>query len=434
MGSRSHTTGQGFQPGLIGKRTIAAVLASERQAGADNRYALYVAPLGNGEHLVRNPCNETPYKVGSTLGGQTFKAGQVVFLGSNAGTPGEVIIGLPPPGRGGGSEFAIAGQVRRQRFNVAPLCPLPPTGHSYLAILDDGSNFRAWLYADGEHQETLGTGSLPLSFALTSSLQRAPVSGQLVTYMGVPSSPTMRFCTLDCEAGDSTSYSVSAPGMISSAAVVSDGSWIYFRAASSISNWQHSAQLYRVPILTDGTVSGSFGAVMPALEYGAPFAFDAALSLNSSLLDLGAGDFAILGTYGGSPAALLYQSGVWAVELRELVGMSNSPGYPVGGSGSAVHRGDTGGLYSGRPVVFEPGGEREIIPEVDHAAYEPVIGEYLAPSPSGSDVVLYTEAAGILRLPVAEPLAPLLATCGPAVVTVNLAPGGYRPSHVFPLD
>lgn len=76
-----------------------SVLAHDQQRTADVREAIYIKPLGNRQHLVRNKgTNTRAYRVGSNLPGLTFPAGEVVQLMSNTGHPGENIVSLAPPG------------------------------------------------------------------------------------------------------------------------------------------------------------------------------------------------------------------------------------------------------------------------------------------------------------------------------------------------
>jgi len=130
MGGSGHSQRQPATVRSLAQRSLASLLDSRRQTEADIRPAIYVRPLDPRYHIVKNACNDQPYVVGSAVGRRTFTPGQVVFLGSHAGHPGEVIIGLPPPGFGGASAFAI---VRDRRgFQTDGLEDAPPgTGVAY---------------------------------------------------------------------------------------------------------------------------------------------------------------------------------------------------------------------------------------------------------------------------------------------------------------
>ena len=87
-------------------RGIQDRLDRRRVAEADLHYARYVRPLGaRGLHVVRSECSQLERVIGSTLSGQTFAPGTIVPIGSSSGTPGQSIIGGPPPGRRGASGF-----------------------------------------------------------------------------------------------------------------------------------------------------------------------------------------------------------------------------------------------------------------------------------------------------------------------------------------
>lgn len=115
MGSASHGQGIPQRPGLVSSRDIRAIDQRLREKHADIRPALYVRPLGNGRHLVKNQSNDVPYKVGSLVG-NTFSKDSHVLLGSNTGHPGEVILGGPPPGKKGGAEFGTVSNRRSLTF------------------------------------------------------------------------------------------------------------------------------------------------------------------------------------------------------------------------------------------------------------------------------------------------------------------------------
>ena len=115
MGSTSHSPGQGERLLSIGERSIVALLDQRRQKEADIRDVVYVKPLGRGQHLVKNICNEQEFRVGTALANLTFTPGQMVQVSSHTGHPGEVIIGLPPVGQRGASATPIILHSRSYR-------------------------------------------------------------------------------------------------------------------------------------------------------------------------------------------------------------------------------------------------------------------------------------------------------------------------------
>lgn len=172
MGSSTHLPGVGLRTSLIGRRTLAEILEGNRQRTADTRWAQMVRSIGNGLHLVKDFCNDQQYIVGSAQGSLSYRPGQVVALMSSTGTPGEVIVAQPPPGRAGASAFPVALSTRSTRFVVTGPPPAPIGGHSYLGLyLEEHPEvagiwrIRAWRYADGaflsevqvsQYQITLG--------------------------------------------------------------------------------------------------------------------------------------------------------------------------------------------------------------------------------------------------------------------------------------
>lgn len=152
MGSGSHVQGIPQRPGLASSRNRRAVMERDRERTNDNRFAVYIQPLGGGLHLVRNHCNPTPYPVGSAVANLSFAPGTDVILGSNGGHPGEVIMGGPPPGRGGVG-FSVP-SVRSVGYTGVPTEPPPPeepplTGQ-YLALYATESSVGA-----GNHRQLI---------------------------------------------------------------------------------------------------------------------------------------------------------------------------------------------------------------------------------------------------------------------------------------
>jgi hypothetical protein len=132
----SHHTGRRpTRVGTIAARGLPSLLDGRRVAEADIRPAIYVRPKGNGFHVVRNICNEEEYVVADGTGGSTFAPGSVVSVASFSGNPGEFIIGSPPAGFGGSSNYAI--QLSARPYVTVP--PEPP-------VLTERGFYRGWAY------------------------------------------------------------------------------------------------------------------------------------------------------------------------------------------------------------------------------------------------------------------------------------------------
>jgi len=119
------------------------VLERDRERTADNIYGIYHAPLGQDQHLVRMPCNDQPFRVGSLFPGRTFSPGSVVMMVSNTGHPGLSIAGGPPVGRRGASLVGPPLSLRVTPFGVA--APLSEFG-TWLAVAVIGSELVALRY------------------------------------------------------------------------------------------------------------------------------------------------------------------------------------------------------------------------------------------------------------------------------------------------
>ena len=101
------SSGQGtpyFQGIRIGQRGVPAILERNRQLTADNRWGIYVGPLGRGRHRVKLPHSDQTFIVSSSSPLASFTPGAAVIIGSNTGRPGEVLLGLPSSGKVGLSQ------------------------------------------------------------------------------------------------------------------------------------------------------------------------------------------------------------------------------------------------------------------------------------------------------------------------------------------
>lgn len=128
-------------------RELRRGLERRRRSEADIAFDLYVRPHGSdGLHVVRRECNESEIIVGSSLSGLTFPPGAVVPVGSHTGTPGEFIIGAPPPGRRGSSRFAQDFPTPGDLEAVGITAATPgtvPAGASGEAVTLSGFGFRS---------------------------------------------------------------------------------------------------------------------------------------------------------------------------------------------------------------------------------------------------------------------------------------------------
>lgn len=99
---------------------------------ADIDHGLYVAPRGaRGEHIVEYPIGSgNQVHVGSALQGQTFAPGTVVPLGSHTGDSRRLIIGGPPSGRRGVSQFPVDAPPPGQLDSVGIISASPATVES----------------------------------------------------------------------------------------------------------------------------------------------------------------------------------------------------------------------------------------------------------------------------------------------------------------
>jgi hypothetical protein len=129
-----------------------------RDFNADNRFGIYLRPLGPGWHLIRSSGCPTPIRVASSDPGSTFAPGSQILLGSNAGHPGEVLLGLPPNCRAGSSRFPPLTVSTTMRATIPTPCPKPLRNHDYCAFLSTGSSdgkVHAYLYDDGDYVRKL---------------------------------------------------------------------------------------------------------------------------------------------------------------------------------------------------------------------------------------------------------------------------------------
>ncbi len=207
MGSSTHLQGNPQKVSLISQRNTIAVLERLRERHADNRWVIYVRALGRGLDLVKNFCNDQPYRVANVTG-RTFTPGSVVMLGSHAAHPGEVIIAGPPPNAGGASRVGTAFFNRtRPEIPEPPTPPEPPTSIPMVGIRNDGSTLHAYTFnADGTLRDTLPTIPKPTGFSTFGAGLGGLMEGPVVACKLAGSSTTNPWLVWDLIAGTYAIY------------------------------------------------------------------------------------------------------------------------------------------------------------------------------------------------------------------------------------
>lgn len=175
--------GRGYRPlALAADRTLDAL--TEQRAPITLRQ--YVAPLGNGWHLIRRDCNEASYEASSSTGA-TFREGETVAVVGEAGLRGEIIIGPAATATADYPTVALGLNLSLDIPAPAPAnaCPAAITGRSYLGIRDDGTTLYAYRYTDGAYQETLGSYAYTAAgWSALASFQRVNTETEAVVFYG----------------------------------------------------------------------------------------------------------------------------------------------------------------------------------------------------------------------------------------------------------
>lgn len=175
--------GRGHRPLALSGDPVLAALTEQR---APVTLRQYVGPLGNGWHLVRRDCNESPYEVSSSTGA-TFREGETVAVVGESGMRGEIIIG---PAATATADYPTVSLALSISLDIpipetASSCPTPITGKSYLGIRDDGSSLYAYRYADGIYVETLGSYDYTAAgWASLANFQRVGTEADTVIFYG----------------------------------------------------------------------------------------------------------------------------------------------------------------------------------------------------------------------------------------------------------
>lgn len=123
------------------RRTTEGRMNARREAEADIRQALYVAPNGRGFDLVQDVETGQEYTVRDLSGG-TVAPGSRVPIGGYSGSAEEFRFGAT---RGGGSKFGTPPRGSRPYGTTPPVV----TANQY-AFWKDGDDFHAWLYNEGD--------------------------------------------------------------------------------------------------------------------------------------------------------------------------------------------------------------------------------------------------------------------------------------------
>ena len=270
MAASDHTQGAGFHPFRAARGGLRALLQGFQQAGADNRWVRWVAPLGPRTALVKNEDNDQVYQVGNASG-KTYPKGTVVLVGSNNGQRDEVVLSGPSPGRTGGASFPT--QVLRGGLGGgAPAklgkCPAPITGRTYVALFYGDY---AALYQDAVYVRALSprnsmpVGKAPLPEAEARYFQW--IAGDRVVFSTQLDAGSVAVHTWDATTGvDSVASWVAAVegiDFVSAPLALADGFSYFLGGLSSAGDGGtpptqfYHLQIYRVSTGAAGTVSPS---------------------------------------------------------------------------------------------------------------------------------------------------------------------------------
>lgn len=392
MGSRTKTQGRGVHPALAGRRDLLAFLDRITQQTASIRYAVYVKPLGNGLHRVKNFCNEQEYTVGTAIPDLSYRPGVTVQLSSNAGGEGEIIVGGPPPGRGGA--FAAAEEFRGAVYTIKKPsgCPLAITGKSYLGIFIDygAEELHAWNYLDGAYQSVAGpvvSFAGIVNFPAGAAMQRIHSQGDKVVFNRATidgdtstavvtwnvAAGTLNVCDTTLPSGDNTD--ILWPGGVS----------VFFAEQPT-----GEIQLYQVSIGATGTLNLAAAAVGDRFIDGTGELFTTQVACTA-----GGADFQLPAFVFSDPAAVAvpYFAGSWNPGMgRQLASGtedpgSNGPGYPVTGNRAArlTYFPDFTNTVALLPAA--PGSPE--VPIFGNGDYELPSDMFLQVSPDKEDLILY---------------------------------------------
>lgn len=403
MGAESHSQGHPYRVADRGRGDLREVLGAHRRRSASVRWVVYVRPLGRGQHEVKNLCNESVYTVGSAAGSKTFRAGSIVGLASNAGTPGEVIIGSAEAA--GASSFAPVLTRRNLTFPgppdpepEPPACPVLVSGKSYLGIsLNIGAKtLSGWNYTDGTYTglagpvtSYAGLSSIPSRVEMT----RIHSAGDVVVFRGRLAGGEHAVCTWDVAAG---TLDILATGLYDTSGPVWPGSgdYVYFQETVNYFGPDRAElTLYRSQVGQSGVLN------LVTAQVGPTFV-DLTNSLSAPLAICGtAVDVQIPAFWAGVPAVPWAPlAGGWTdgTDRALLSAVSNNVetnGFPVTGNRSArvTYFDDSFNYTIGLLPAGPSSPEVALIPDEWAVLY---IGQ-ASPVPGGAELVSYPfELAG----------------------------------------
>lgn len=417
MSSRNQVQGIGYRTRLLGApASLAGTLDALSQKTADNRWVIYVAPLGGGRHLVRNDCNDQTYDVGSAVN-TTFREGDSVLVGSNGGTAGEVIIAGPDLSRSGAGGTAQEISYRAiSRGIVAPSsCPVALTGRSYLSIVPLSDGYQCCLYRDAVYLSDKG---VPWGVGLVMGSPAWPqrLAADIIV-SGAAS--TALYYTIDPIAGTVATATMSWAGGVGPMLV--SGGYVYWVAYPNDIDPAASVQLYRSPVGFAGDVDE------PTARVGGVFTISG-LAAYRGLCSLGGAQFVLPATVSSVPKLLYFNGSSWVLRSVPVLGAEDpAPGFQVsGGAFRLAHR----------PLVDATSGESYLFPDTPEwtGFHSTSYTVFMSVSPGRGEILVYPVDDGLggfklLRIP----LRPVGASCSAPYQVIGTSPHG-QPTHLLPRD
>lgn len=442
--------GRGYRPLALAADPVLGALVEQR---APVTLRQYVAPLGNGWHLIRRDCNEAPYEASSSTGA-TFREGETVAVVGEAGLRGEIIIG---PAATATADYPTVPLSLNLSLDIPPPpaepepeCPGPLLGRTYLGVYDDTDNelLYCYNYNDGTYVSTLAIfdyGATPL-FSLRS-FQRVHSSGDILVFTASGGSGVdINVCTWDLAANTVARAACNSPVMFvqtASQAVWAGGTDVYFFLEGSPFGppAPRYLQLYKVAVgaTTWDEAATAIGGVLTPTGYPG-------LAVGPQLLHAGTGGFHVpslnysVEPINGEEAVPFFTGGVWAEGLdRRSFANDGSMGSGYDGYEVAGNRAIriTFGPGAVPPAVLglmsTTGSETSLLPAewVLAALYN------LSVAPSKNEVAVFADPDGgtldqLLRLNVN--VIPGLGSCPLPLITVEPSPDGFVPAYMLCRD
>lgn len=419
--STTRSQGVGFQPSILARRDVLSLLASQRQLGESVRPAIYVSNAGNDVHFVKNQCNDQPYPVTGAVKGQSFAEGTQVTLLSNAGNPGELLLGEGAQGRAGSSGNQAVRSIRTVGHGVrsggSGACPVGLTARLYYGVFGVAGQLQAATYVDGHYQEIVAETDSPGGGGYC--WQRV-TDDILVATSGFDFDATQVWCW---RLSDNTLSVATLAGIYpgSASGPIAVGGYVYFWTLKD-----GEIQLYRLPLMTNEDLDDSF-------KFGPPYPLAPGVEVSGGWWCQAAGWFDF-----GATVGVPYYNGGWhsgagrALLTPDFGGNSFSPdsrqlGFPVQG----------GSLR----VVVVPGvlkraeDENSLVPP----DWTTVVSYgFIAPSPSGREYACYPASTSegpdrLMRYPIGT--RPITRTgCPVPSQAVETSPDGWLPICMLPRD